>query len=115
MQPSAPRSPATKAGVSSLRLATTVTFSGSPAKASAARFAAQPVRAGRARRRMTGLAHSLVRHAAGVDDSDVGSSLRVAVGEQRFANLVGIGMRDLAAQKAHGEAGHRPGCYSAAS
>ena len=39
----APTSPATKAGVSSLRRATTVTFSGRPANASPARFAPQPV------------------------------------------------------------------------
>ena len=42
-QPIAPTSPATNAGVSSLRRATTTTLSGSPANASAARFAPQPV------------------------------------------------------------------------
>ena len=42
-QPIAPTSPATNAGVSSLGRATTTTFSGSPAKASPARFAPQPV------------------------------------------------------------------------
>ena len=42
-QPIAPTSPATNAGVSSLERATTTTFSGSPAKASAERFAPQPV------------------------------------------------------------------------
>ena len=42
-QPIAPTSPATNAGVSSLRRATTTTFSGSPANASAERFAPHPV------------------------------------------------------------------------
>ncbi len=41
-QPIAPTSPATNAAVSSLRFATTVTLSGSPANASS-RFAPQPV------------------------------------------------------------------------
>ena len=42
-QPIAPTSPATAAGMSSLRFATTTTFSGSPANASGDRFAPQPV------------------------------------------------------------------------
>ncbi len=41
--PIAPTSPATKAGVSSLRRSTTTTFSGRPANAFACMFAAQPV------------------------------------------------------------------------
>src|SRR5439155_10110000 len=42
-QPIAPTSPATTSGVSSLRRATTTTLPGSPANASPARFAPQPV------------------------------------------------------------------------
>src|SRR5579875_2189488 len=98
-QPIAPTSPATAAGVSSLRRATTTTFAGRPAKASPARFAPPPVRAGGAAGRLARLGDRLVRHAAGVDDRHVrvARPLLVALGEQPLAHRVRVDVRDLAA------------------
>ena len=112
-QPIAPTSPATNAAVSSLRRETTATFSGRPANARSrlARTAGHvhaPMRARRPPSGLPRLAHGLVRHAAGVDDGDLGSAaLLVAVSEQRLADRVRVRVRDLAAEKANGERRHR--------
>ena len=67
-----------------------------------------PVRARRASRLLARLRHGLVRDAAGVDHRDVGAvvALRMPVGEQPLAHVVRVDVRDLAAEKADGEARH---------
>ncbi len=60
-----------------------------------------PVGAGGARGGLAALREPLVRHAAAVDDNDVraGRCFGVAVGEQAFADLASIDVRDLAAEE----------------
>src|SRR6266542_4412376 len=57
---------------------------------------------------MPRLAHGLVRDAAGVHDRDVRTirSFLVAVIEQALADLLRIGIGDLAAQETNRERGH---------
>ena len=65
--------------------------------------------AGGACRGLPRLRETLVRDAARVDDGDVARrrDLAVAVAEQPLAQRLGVGLRDLAAEKADGEARHR--------
>ena len=111
-QPSRPSSPATNAAVSSGRRATTVTFAGRPAsglagEASGAAGEKDPGVAARgARGRLAALRERLVRHAAAVDDRDIGPArrLEVAVREQPLTDHMRIDMRDLAAEEIDAEA-----------
>ena len=66
------------------------------------------VSACRASRLLARLRHGFVRDAAGVDDGHVRAAvaLLVAVGEQPLAHRVRVDVRDLAAEKADGEARH---------
>src|SRR5204863_1873803 len=65
-----------------------------------------------ARGSLSRLSHSLVRNTAGVDDGHVGAEvvrpLLVTLPEQTLTDLMGIGVRDLAAQKTNGKGRHRP-------
>ena len=68
-----------------------------------------PVRSRAARDHLARLRHGFVRDAARIDDGDVGRTLAlgVPVGEQPLANTLGIGERDLAAEKTGREGRHR--------
>ena len=75
----------------------------------AARHVDEPRPAGGPTRRLPRLPHRLVGHAAGVDDRDVrvGARLEVAVRSQPLADLLGVGLRDLAAEELDGEGRHQ--------
>ena len=68
-----------------------------------------PVRARGPRRSLSRLGDGLVRHAAGVDDRDLGApvQLLVPVGEQSLPRELCIREGHLAAEEAHGEGRHR--------
>ena len=113
-QPIAPTSPATKAGVSSLRSRDDDDVLGQAGERVAGEVRAAAgdvdaaVRARGARGFLARLRDGLVRDAAGVDDRDVGAAvaLDMAVGEQPLAHLVRVDVRDLAAEEADGERRH---------
>ena len=114
-QPIAPTSPATKAAVCSLRFATTVTFSGRPAKRSTLEVGAAPrdvhatMRPGSPSCSLPALCERLVCDAAGADHRDISVRARqlvVAVAEQRLADLVHVSVRDLAAEEVDAERRH---------
>jgi hypothetical protein len=65
------------------------------------------VRARGTRRRLAALRNSFVRHAAGADHGDIAvGALSVAVAQERFAHVVHVGMRDLAAEEIDTERRH---------
>ncbi len=82
---------------------------GSGEVGAAARDIHATVRAGRPGGSLAGLAHRLVRDAAGVDDGDLGatvSRLDVSVGEQSLPECLRVRVRDLAAEEGDREARH---------
>ena len=110
----APTSPATNAAAASPTRPVTTTFDAQPvegARRGSTRSRSRRRRSPRERprERLARLRDRLVRDAARVDDRDLPSlvDLRVPVREQALPRRLGVGERDLAAEEARREGGHR--------